>query len=359
MMRGPSILCLRERFSWMGVHSGYDVLCKHLSSSSQVKFRSVFRERKPVGRAFTGFSKPLHNKAYGSVLYDASSLKAELKVFAKALLWRPDIIHVMYLEENYGLLRHVRRITGAKLVATAHHPPAWLETGIHAPQTLGKLDAVLVMAKSQIPYFEKYCSCEVAFTPHGVDVEYFSPRPELRNDAEQHVVFCGAWLRDIDALKQAVEVVATQENARIIWDVIVPEWARQRVVDLLHDSKHVCWHTNVSDEELRGLYQSASVAFIPLLDCTANNAVLECMACAVPVVTTRVGGIPDYVTDQCGAVLEPGDHAGLVRALCALLENKGLREAAGRNARLQAESLSWANTAAMTLDVYRRVLEER
>jgi glycosyltransferase involved in cell wall biosynthesis len=293
-------------------------------------------------------------KACGTPFYDLSSLRAELRVFARALLWRPHIIHVMHLEENYGWLRHARRLTGAKVVATAHQPVAWLEAKMSAPWTLARLDAVLAMARAQMPYFEKHCPGKVMFTPHGVDAEYFRPRAGVKTETDRHVVFCGVWLRDVAALQQAVQVTLGRSNPGVIWDIVGPDWAKNRVANLL-DNPAVRWHSNLSDEALRALYQAADVAFLPLLDCAANNAILECMACGVPVVTTRVGGIPDYVPDRCGAVLASGDHAGLVNALTTLLADQGARETAGRNARLQAEALNWPNVAAMTEDIYRRV----
>jgi glycosyltransferase involved in cell wall biosynthesis len=55
-------------------------------------------------------------------------------------------------------------------------------------------------------------------------------------------------------------------------------------------------------------------------------SVLEAMAAGLAVVTTRVGGLPELVTDRVdGLLLDPGDRMGLARALSELLSDVDLR----------------------------------
>ncbi len=63
-------------------------------------------------------------------------------------------------------------------------------------------------------------------------------------------------------------------------------------------------------------------------------ALVEAMACGLPAVTTRVGGLADYVEPDVNAlVIEPGDRAALVAALEALLGDPRLRARLGAAAR--------------------------
>jgi glycosyltransferase involved in cell wall biosynthesis len=56
------------------------------------------------------------------------------------------------------------------------------------------------------------------------------------------------------------------------------------------------------------------------------NVVMEAMALGVPVVATRVGGVPDLVADgETGLLAEPGDASGLARAIRTLSADAGLR----------------------------------
>jgi glycosyltransferase involved in cell wall biosynthesis len=64
------------------------------------------------------------------------------------------------------------------------------------------------------------------------------------------------------------------------------------------------------------------------------NVLLEAMALEVPVVATRVNGVPRLIQDgRNGLLVEPGDADALATALFALIRNPGLRDlfrAAGR-----------------------------
>jgi glycosyltransferase involved in cell wall biosynthesis len=63
-------------------------------------------------------------------------------------------------------------------------------------------------------------------------------------------------------------------------------------------------------------------------------AVMEYMAAGLPVVATRVGGVPDLVTpDVNGLLVEPGDVQGLAREIAGLLRDPKRRAVMGANGR--------------------------
>jgi len=64
------------------------------------------------------------------------------------------------------------------------------------------------------------------------------------------------------------------------------------------------------------------------------NVILEAMAHGLPVVATRVGGVPEIVQDGCGILVDTGDLDGLVNAASTLILDDRLREGMGRRARI-------------------------
>jgi glycosyltransferase involved in cell wall biosynthesis len=85
---------------------------------------------------------------------------------------------------------------------------------------------------------------------------------------------------------------------------------------------------------------------LPLLDSTANNGLLEGMACGLPVIITDVGGVRDYAKENFADFVLPGDSSGIIKILQGYLNQSDKLAARGRAARAYAEDhLSWRKIA--------------
>ena len=80
------------------------------------------------------------------------------------------------------------------------------------------------------------------------------------------------------------------------------------------------------------------------------NVVLEALACGRPVVATKVGGIPEIMSDACGRLVPPRDSAALAQALDSVLG--GQWDAASIAAHW---SRSWSAVADDLLDALRTI----
>ncbi|MGE0160700.1 MAG: glycosyltransferase family 4 protein [Gemmatimonadales bacterium] len=78
--------------------------------------------------------------------------------------------------------------------------------------------------------------------------------------------------------------------------------------------------------DMPGLLSAAELAVFPSLMEATSVAALESMACELPVAASRVGGLPEIVGDDVGALFEPADPRALARAVIALLEGGRLAE---------------------------------
>jgi glycosyltransferase involved in cell wall biosynthesis len=90
-------------------------------------------------------------------------------------------------------------------------------------------------------------------------------------------------------------------------------------------------------------------------------AAIEASACEVPVVATRVGGVPEAVVDgQTGILVPPFDAASLADACIALIQDpirRGQLGKAGR--RFVLDHYQWHQNAATMASVYSQLLEGR
>ena len=95
----------------------------------------------------------------------------------------------------------------------------------------------------------------------------------------------------------------------------------------------------VRGEKKSELMSRASIFVLPSYFEGLPMSVLEAMAWGIPVVTTRVGGIPFAVTHEVeGLLIRPGDTEALAGALVRLLGDPELRSAMGRAGRARARN---------------------
>jgi glycosyltransferase involved in cell wall biosynthesis len=92
----------------------------------------------------------------------------------------------------------------------------------------------------------------------------------------------------------------------------------------------------------------------------SSVAALEAMACGVPVVASRAGGLPEVVDDAVGALVPPADPRALADAIAALLADPAGLRARGTEARRRVvERFSLGRLVDRHVEVYRELLEAR
>lgn len=87
----------------------------------------------------------------------------------------------------------------------------------------------------------------------------------------------------------------------------------------------------VPRQRLISLYQRAAICVVPSHYESFGLVALEAMACGLPVVATRVGGLPEVVKDNvAGLLVPPNAPAALAKAICELLTNPSKRTEMGK-----------------------------
>jgi glycosyltransferase involved in cell wall biosynthesis len=163
-------------------------------------------------------------------------------------------------------------------------------------------------------------------------------------------VLLQAWAKVRDGTVQAAELVlvggdaGSPGNAQKLADLNLELNARARFVG--HQADVSSW------------LHAADVAVVPSLLEPLGNAPLEASAEGLPVVASRVGGLPEIVADGVtGLLVPPGDPTALAAALIRLLDDPGLRRRFGDQARIRCEQrFSMDAHVDAVLDQYQEVL---
>lgn len=175
-----------------------------------------------------------------------------------------------------------------------------------------------------------------------------------------NVIRSVAALRDLHGA--AVRLYIVGGNSDEPNPIATPEIARlQRVAADCGVEGQVAFVGRRAREQLR-LFYGASDVFVttPWYEPFGITPV-EAMACAVPVIGARVGGIQSTVADgHTGYLVPPNDPLALACRLRHLMGNPARAHALGANGRQRAHSLyTWAGVAQSLAAVYRRVTRHR
>ena len=141
------------------------------------------------------------------------------------------------------------------------------------------------------------------------------------------------------------------DNPDIHFRVIAPTSAKP----LFNRLANVTFESGLSDDGLVKAYRESSCFLTMVENATATNALLEAMACGLPVIAERIGGIPEYVNENCASLVAHGDWDSAAREILQLSRSRDLQFAMGRAARRRAEELDWDRVAEQTRGVYESI----
>jgi rhamnosyl/mannosyltransferase len=264
----------------------------------------------------------------------------------RIITWHADVVRHRALLRLYRPLLH-RALRGASaiIVPTEQHIAASVElSAIGTPE-------------------------RIEVIPFGFDLARFTrPHPLATRLRERHpgrlILALGrhVYYKGFDVLIRAMPAI--DSSARLVIGGAGPLTAQWQA--LAHETgvaDRVTFVGMVAEPDLPAWYQACDVFCLPAVSQAEAFGIvqLEAMACAKPVVSTRLNNGVDFVNrdGDTGIVVPPGDAPALAAALNRLLQNEPMRSAMGARGRERAlGEFSLEAMGARTLAVYRRALAE-
>lgn len=232
-----------------------------------------------------------------------------------------------------------------------HQPAPILKNMISVP-ALRRFDVIGAVAEDQAQWLRNLVpEVPVIAVKHGVDIDFFCPGPARTEPGPFRLLAVGHWLRDYELAIKALNILWA-EGLRFDYRIV------SHNLNLTARPPYVTHLSGLTDEELRDEYRQADAVFMPLQDATANNALLEGMACGRPVISTDVGSVAEYVSPEAGFVCDatPQACADAVRALMGSAE---LCRAMGSAGRAHALDFAWAQVGRRFDQAYGTMLQGR
>ena len=256
--------------------------------------------------------------------------------------FKPDIVH----GQHVWILPSLAVGKGVPLVLTAHGTDLmgfdkWPKLRPYAQKAMDACFAVISISKDNCALIEERFpenTDKIVMMRNGYDPSIFYPE-ETDTDKEMTfhnikkeeyvdrkiVSFAGklANFKGVDILLDAIKLYEDKEPKTIT--LIVGDGDER---DLLHQKakdlqlKTVHFFGNVAQKELRSVYNIADVNLVPSRREPFGLVAIEAMACGAPVIATNQGGLPDFVNEDVGGLVEVEDPEGLAEKILEVLTRK-------------------------------------
>lgn len=290
--------------------------------------------------------------------------------FVKKLLpqVKPDIIHIhgmgplewynikhlplAYTNHTSGYLKRIKKGGFRRMAMLKRH--------------FKKVDLFLAPSQEllQIPFAIK---APKYFIANGVDAAKFIFSDETRTEIRQElglekddiVAIITRRLVDKNGVIYLAKATQFLRNKALKFIVIGDGPERKVVEDTFkkYCGERAMFLGNKTHEEIVAYYSAADFSVLPsLLEATSISG-LEAMAASLPLVGTRVGGIPELILHgENGFLCKPADPEDLAQMIDVLLESD-LRAFGRKSRHMVEEQFDWPNIADKTLKAYKQILD--
>jgi len=349
-----NIYLVGTRFHHHSQHSGYEIFHRLVG----IRLKPPYEQKSFAGRL--GYHKLIGDIGWrldnliSSItprrLYWHGIFFNELSAGFHMLRNKGALYHILYGDTDLWLLGYIKKITGAKLIATFHEPPHSLEW-LKVDRIVSNLDAIFLVSESQRPYFEDIFPSEKIFViHHAIDTEFF--KPAKRPAKSSICITVGSKYRDFKTFELAIDLILKEKPGTEI--IAIGVGRTDANVPMLNHAK-VKYLDNISDEKLLSLYQDASVAIFPFLYSTANNALLEAMACGIPIVATDVGGTREYLDNNTAILCPLNDHSAIADGALKILNNSSLASKLSEYSRKSSLKFDYRNVCKDMMKIYQMI----
>lgn len=175
---------------------------------------------------------------------------------------------------------------------------------------------------------------------NGVDHSFFKPRPKPDHLKNIPTVVAAARIFDLKDILTMIRTCKVVKNTlpKVQFLVYgnkdaVPEYTDEcnALINELQLQENFYLKGFHKQPEL--IYSEGDISILTSISEGFPFTVIESMSCAIPVVSTDVGGVSEALDETCGCVCKPKDHDEIGAQVIRLLQNDKLRKWMGENAR--------------------------
>ena len=283
---------------------------------------------------------------------------------------QPDIVHGQGTEMDCSIsavfsgFPNIVTIHGnMRLIAAVNHERPfsynWLAARLES-FTLPRTDGVVCITN-----YTRQAVADLArrtwVLPNAVDQSFFDVQPQTKPEAVPLGLCVGAIChrKNQNNFIRALDALAREKKFKIIFLGQTGDDAYSRDFFELIKARPWCEYAGFAGRaQLKEFFKSANFAVLPTLEDNCPMVVLEAMATGVPVLASKVGGVPDLITDEkTGLFCDPERPETFAAGVRRLMEDSGLAARLEATAKMEARNrFHPVIVARRHLEIYREVL---
>jgi glycosyltransferase involved in cell wall biosynthesis len=237
----------------------------------------------------------------------------------------------------------------------------WNQFRLFAPRVYAAADRILVHSSSigeevlrsfsspKHARLQQHIRDRLRILPNGVE------QRAARAGAGSYLLFVGRLIpiKALDVLLSALRTLPPIET-RIIGDGPERERLERSSADL-----PVRWLGTLAHQEVIRAMEGAMALLLPSRTEVFPNVIMEAMSLGVPVIASRIGGVPDLVdSGKTGILISPANAAELADAIRVLINDESIRREMGQRAHAKAAQFQWPNVADRLVTEVKSLLSE-
>ncbi len=275
----------------------------------------------------------------------------------------PDIVHAQSLNSGIPALFSNKLLKIPYVVygrgLDVYHPEWYVK--LTAKAVLKNAGAAIALTEDMEEIMNDMYNRDIVLVPNGIDLVEDSARQREAENHSKRVLFVGRLhsVKGIQYLLGAMYIVH-RELPEVKLTLVGDGEDRERLehmTDFLGIKECVEFVGRVPHERIRYYMVHADVLVLPSLSEGFPVTILEAMASGLPVIATRVGGVPEIIENNVnGYLVETENQGKIAEALLKLLRDEQLRKCISGNNREKAERYQWDKVAATLEEIYRNIL---
>jgi phenylacetate-CoA ligase len=227
--------------------------------------------------------------------------------------------------------------------------------------SLSMADAIIVPSNYLAGIFKKY-GFSTQIVPNIIDLSRFVPGSAVKSTQGSPIFLVARNLEMIydnaNALRAFAIIRQTYSDARLLIAGSGSERGTlEQLTQQLGLSASVQFTGRIDNVAMAALIPTCDIILNPSLVDNMPISILEALACAVPVVSTNVGGIPDLLQHGVTALLVgPADPKAMAQAALSLLTAPARARRIATAGHAFVQQFSWNYIAPQLLAQYRQIL---